>query len=57
MMLALKTAGLGTGVGATKGALHAAEKEASRLLVTKEAAVDEETPQPRYPGSIGVTGP
>lgn len=48
-MLALKTAGLGTGVEATKGDLQAAEEEASRLLVKKEAAMDVETPQHRYP--------
>ncbi|XP_076770518.1 harmonin-binding protein USHBP1 isoform X2 [Arvicanthis niloticus] len=45
VMLALKTAGLGTGVEATKGDLQAAEEEASRLLVKKEAAMDVETPQ------------
>lgn len=48
MLLALKTAGLGTGVGTTKGDLQAAEEAASRLLVKKEAAMDLETSQPRY---------
>lgn len=47
MLLALKTAGLGAGVGATNGDLQAAEKEASRLLVKKEVAMDVKTPQPR----------
>ncbi|XP_028640606.1 Usher syndrome type-1C protein-binding protein 1 isoform X2 [Grammomys surdaster] len=50
VMLALKTAGLGTGVEATKGALQAAEKEASRLLAKKDTAVDIETPQPSPEG-------
>lgn len=51
VLLALKTAGLGAGVGATKGDLQAAEKEASRLLVKKEVAMDVETPQPSPEGS------
>ena len=48
MLLALKMAGLGPGVGTTKGDLQAAEKEASRLLMKKEATMEVETPQPRY---------
>lgn len=51
MLLALKTAGLGAGVGATNGDLQAAEKEASRLLVKKEVAMDVKTPQPSPEGS------
>lgn len=51
MLLALKTAGLGTGVGTTKGDLQAAEEAASRLLVKKEAAMDLETSQPSSEGS------
>lgn len=51
VLLALKTAGLGAGVEATKGDLQAAEKEASRLLMKKEVAMDVETPQPSPEGS------
>lgn len=51
MLLALKTAGLGAGVGATNGDLQAAEKEASRLLEKKEVAMDVKTPQPSPEGS------
>ncbi|XP_052018694.1 harmonin-binding protein USHBP1 [Apodemus sylvaticus] len=50
-LLALKTASLGAGVGATQGDLQAAEEEASRLLVKKEAAMDVETPRPSPEGS------
>ncbi|XP_021075293.1 Usher syndrome type-1C protein-binding protein 1 [Mus pahari] len=56
VLLALKMAGLGTGVGTTKVDLQAAEKEASRLLVKKEATMDVETPQPSSEGS-GVDKP
>lgn len=56
VLLALKMAGLGTGVGTTKGDLQAAEKEASRLLVKKEATMEVETPQPSSEGS-GVDKP
>lgn len=45
MLLTLRTAG----TGATKSDLQAAETEASRLLVEKEAAKDGEIPWPRYP--------
>ncbi|GAB1293303.1 Usher syndrome type-1C protein-binding protein 1 [Apodemus speciosus] len=51
VLLALKTASLGTGVGAAKGDLRTAEEEASRLLVEKEAAMDVETPRPSPEGS------
>lgn len=51
VLLALKTAGLGAGVGATNGDLQAAEKEASRLLEKKEVAMDVKTPQPSPEGS------
>lgn len=56
VLLALKMAGLGTGVGTTKGDLQAAEKEASRLLMKKEATMEVETPQPSSEGS-GVDKP
>lgn len=51
VLLALKTASLGAGVGAATGDLRAAEEEASRLLVKKEAAMGEETPRPSPEGS------
>lgn len=51
VLLALKTASLGTGVGAAQADLRAAEEEASRLLVKKEAAMDVETPRPSPEGS------
>lgn len=56
MLLALKTASLGAGVGAATGDLRAAEEEALRLLVKKEAAMGEETPRPRYPQEAQVVG-
>ncbi|XP_055453317.1 harmonin-binding protein USHBP1 isoform X2 [Psammomys obesus] len=51
VLLALRTAGLGVGAVATKGDLQAAEKEACRLLVKKQAAMDGETPPPSPEGS------
>ncbi|XP_036022769.1 Usher syndrome type-1C protein-binding protein 1 [Onychomys torridus] len=49
VLLALRTAG--SGAEATKSDLQAAEKEASKLLVEKEAAMDGETPRPSPEGS------
>ncbi|XP_049984379.1 harmonin-binding protein USHBP1 isoform X2 [Alexandromys fortis] len=49
VLLTLRTAG--AGAGATKSDLQAAETEASRLLVEKEAAMDGEIPWPSPEGS------
>ncbi|XP_060243387.1 harmonin-binding protein USHBP1 isoform X3 [Meriones unguiculatus] len=51
VLLALRTAGSGVGAVATKSDLQAAEKEACRLLVEKQAAMDGETPPPSPEGS------
>ncbi|CAO2612451.1 Harmonin-binding protein USHBP1 [Lemmus lemmus] len=51
VLLTLKTAGDGDGAGTTNSDLQAAEREASRLLMEKEAAMDGEIPWPSPEGS------
>ncbi|MEJ1287875.1 USH1 protein network component harmonin binding protein 1 [Cricetulus griseus] len=56
VLLALRMADSGAGDEAPKSDLQAAEKEAARLLVEKEAAMDGKTPQPS-PGGSSVDKP